>query len=158
MLDKFGQVIDEVGGTEPFEKGLYGSTEMFADGFRHLYNHGILKRAVYSDAGLQRLVNAGLIGPEVTPGTLARWWRWACRARLTPDDLAFLQKFGILDEAVVLDGSVLRCPDGTEIAADLGDADALEQIGRHCLGTELKGGSFCMPAFSSVHRPCTSSL
>ena len=35
---------------------------------------------------------------------------------------------------------MLRCADGTEIAADLGDSDALAQIGRHCLGDELKGG------------------
>ena len=63
-----------MGGTEPFEKGLYGSTEMFADGFRHLYNHGILKRAVYDDAGLQRLVNAGQVGPRSHPAPWPRWW------------------------------------------------------------------------------------
>ncbi len=141
IVDKFGGMISEVGGTEPFEKGLYGSTEMFADGFRHLYNHGILKREVYGDAGLQRLVNAGRIGPAVTPRTLAVLVEEGLvSARLTPTDLEFLQKFGIFKDAVVLDGDLLRCADGTGIAADLGDAGALEQIGRHCLGTELKGG------------------
>jgi acyl-CoA hydrolase len=141
ILDKFGGIISEVGGTEPFEQGLYGSTEMFADGFRHLYNHGILKREVYDDPGLQRLVNAGRISLEVTPETLAVLVEEGLvSARLTPTDLEFLRKFGIFKDAVVLDGEMLRCADGTEIAADLGNSDAVEQIGRHCLGTELKGG------------------
>jgi acyl-CoA hydrolase len=141
VLDKFGQIIDEVGGTEPFDKGLYGPTEMFADGFRHLYNHGILKRAVYGDAGLQRLVNAGLIGTEVTTRTLGVMVEeGVISARLTPRDLAFLQKFGIVNDAVVLNEGVLRCADGIEIPADLGNTGALELMGRHCLGSELKGG------------------
>ena len=79
VLDKFGDIIDRVGGTEPFDEGLYGSTEMFADGFRHLYNHGILKRAVYDDAALQRLVNAGKIDSAVHRH---RWIPWCEEGRV----------------------------------------------------------------------------
>jgi acyl-CoA hydrolase len=140
-LEKFGDIIDKVGGTDPFEVGLYGSTEMFADGFRHLYNHGILKRAVYSDAALQRLVNAGKIGAGVTPQTLdVLVEEGVVAAELCRRDLDFLQKFGIFKDTVALDNGVLRCADGTEIAANLGDAKAAKQIHRHCLGDELKGG------------------
>jgi acyl-CoA hydrolase len=141
IVERFGEIIDEVGGTDPFETGLYGSTEMFADGFRHLYNHGILKRAVYDDAGLQRLVNAGRIGPGITPQTVGVLVEEGMVSpRLSQRDLEFLQKFGIFQDTVVLDKGVLRCADGTEIQANLGDAKTLEQLGRHCLGDELTGG------------------
>ena len=141
ILEKFGDIIEEVGGTGVFETGLYGSTEMFADGFRHLYNHGILKRAVYGDAGLQRLVNAGLVGPEITPQTLAAVLEAGLvSSRLTDRDLDFLQKFGIFRDSVVLEDGVLRCADGTGIVADLENPESLEQIARHCLGDSLKGG------------------
>jgi acyl-CoA hydrolase len=141
VVEKFGEIIDAVGGTDPFDKGLYGSTEMFADGFRHLYNHGILTRAVYADAGLQRLVNAGRVGRVVTPQTPGLLLEAGLvSARLTQGDLDFLQKYGIFKDTVALDGGLLRCADGTEIDANLGDAKALEQISQHCLGDELKGG------------------
>jgi hypothetical protein len=141
ILEKFGDTIDVVGGTDPFERGLYGSTEMFADGFRHLYNHGILKRAVYSDASLQRLVNVGKIGGSVTPQTLdVLVEEGVVAAELSQRDLDFLQEFGIFKDTVSLDNGVLRCADGTEIAANLGNAKAAKQIHRHCMGDELKGG------------------
>lgn len=139
--DRYGDIIAQVGGTEPFEKGLYGSTEMFADGFRHLYNHGILKRAVYADAGLQRLVNAGKIGPDITPDTLAELLEQGLvSARLTGSDLDFLHKYGIFRDSVSLDNGVLHCGDGIAIEANLEDAGALEQMAQHCIGDELKGG------------------
>ncbi len=141
ILERFGSIIDEVGGTDPFEKGLYGSTEMFADGFRHLYNHGILKRAVYGDAGLQRLVNAGRVGPGVTADTLAALREEGLvAARLSEADLGFLQKYGIFRDTVTLRDGVLQCADGIEIEANLDDPQAYEQICRHCLGDELSGG------------------
>jgi acyl-CoA hydrolase len=141
IVEKFGGIIEELGGTEPFEQGLYGSTEMFADGFRHLYNHGILKRAVYGDAALQRLVNAGRIGPKVTPETLAVLLQEGLvSASLSQPELDFLRKYGIFKDTVVLDNGVLRCEGGVAIEARPGDPEVLEQINRHCLGTELKGG------------------
>ena len=141
IQEKFGEIIEAVGGTDPFEVGLYGSTEMFADGFRHLYNHGILKRAVYDDAPLQRLVNADKVSATVTPETLETLVEEGLvSTMLTPRDMAFLQKYGIFKQDVVLEDGMLRCPDGTDIAANLGDAKALEQVQLHCLGDELKGG------------------
>ena len=141
ISSKFGDIIDEIGGTEPFEDGLYGSTEMFADGFRHLYNHGILKREVYGDVALQRLVNAKKIGKEVTPATLdALVEEGAIAAKLTQQDLEFLQKFGIFKDSVSLKRSTLHTTDGVEIAANLGDERAAELIRQHCLGANLKGG------------------
>jgi acyl-CoA hydrolase len=141
ILENFGGIIDELGGTDPFEVGLYGSTEMFADGFRHLYNHGILKRAVYDHPALQRLVNARRINSSVTPQTLETLAdEGLVASEISQEDLDFLQKYGIFKPSITLDGSVLRCADGTEIPANLKDAQALAQINQHCLGEELKGG------------------
>ena len=33
LADRYGALIDAIGGTDPFHKGLYGSTEMLVDGF-----------------------------------------------------------------------------------------------------------------------------
>lgn len=141
IIDRHGDLIEEMGGTGPFEEGLYGSTEMFADGFRHLYDHGILKREVYGDIALQRLVNAGKIDKQVTPATLdALLDEGAICAALTAEDIEFLKKFGIFDDAVSLSDGVLRTADGTEIAADLSDERSGELIRQHCLGEQLKGG------------------
>jgi acyl-CoA hydrolase len=141
ILENYGGIIDQVGSTDPFEVGLYGSTEMFADGFRHLYNHGILKRAVYDDPALQRLVNTGQVNATVTPQTLETLAdEGVVGSEISQDNLDFLQKYGIFKPSIILKDEVLHCADGTEISADLKDAEALAQINQHCLGEELKGG------------------
>jgi acyl-CoA hydrolase len=43
-----------IGGLEPFRIGLYGASEMFMDGFMHLYRAGILRRRVFDDLESQR--------------------------------------------------------------------------------------------------------
>jgi acyl-CoA hydrolase len=67
LLDRFGDVIERVGGTGPFEWGLYAATEMLVHGFLELYRCGVLKRRVHSDVAVQRLLEAREIGGEV-PG------------------------------------------------------------------------------------------
>jgi hypothetical protein len=63
VLDDFeiparhGELIEAWGGTGPFERGLYGASEMLVDGFLELYRSGILKRRVYPDAELQRRID-----------------------------------------------------------------------------------------------------
>ncbi len=42
-----------------FDEGLYGASEMFMDGFMHLYKAGILKREVFDDLELQQRANRG---------------------------------------------------------------------------------------------------
>jgi acyl-CoA hydrolase len=59
VFNRFGDIIDRVGGTGPFERGLYAATEMLVDGFLELYRCGVLKRRVHGDANVQRRLNAG---------------------------------------------------------------------------------------------------
>ncbi|MDX1625976.1 MAG: hypothetical protein R3323_05640, partial [Wenzhouxiangellaceae bacterium] len=49
-----------IGSDEPFEQGIYGASEMFMDGFMHLYNAGVLKREVFDDLTVMRRINAGM--------------------------------------------------------------------------------------------------
>lgn len=57
-------VAEKYGGTTPFNKGLYGCSEMMVDGFIYLLEAGILSRKVYPDADLQEQINAGALDPE----------------------------------------------------------------------------------------------
>lgn len=136
-----GDLIEQAGGSAPFDTGLYGSTEMFADGFRHLYDHGILKREVYGDAKLQRLVNEGRIARDVSPATLdVLLEAGAIQAQLRQSDIDFLKRFGIFRDDVTLEEGVLRCAGGAEIDANLATDGVMDQIAEHCLGQALTGG------------------
>jgi acyl-CoA hydrolase len=48
----------------PFEKGLYGASEMFVDGFLDLYRAGILKRRVFPSIEQQRLADSGRMNAQ----------------------------------------------------------------------------------------------
>ncbi len=55
----------DIGGRDPFQSGLYGASELFMDGFMHLYRAGILTREVFDDPEIQARANAGRL--EETP-------------------------------------------------------------------------------------------
>lgn len=85
-----------------FDKGLYGCSEMFVNGFLKLIEAGIIRREVFGDAVLQQLINDGSIADEtVTPQTLqALLAARRIGSPLNEADLAFLQRFGILRAGV----------------------------------------------------------
>jgi len=147
-FERFGKVIERLGGTGQFEQGLYASSEMLVDGFLELYRSGILRRKVYQHPGLQRLLNDGRISEEVTPATLnVLVETGTISARLTPQDFAFLQDIGILRPGLDYEAGVIRLDDGTHIPANLVDKEARVEIGRRCLGTRLKGGHIIHACF-----------
>ncbi|MFW6066816.1 MAG: acetyl-CoA hydrolase/transferase C-terminal domain-containing protein [Myxococcota bacterium] len=43
---RVGALVERLGGTAPFEEGLYGATEMFVPGYLELYRAGVLRRRV----------------------------------------------------------------------------------------------------------------
>lgn len=140
-LERFGDTIEDLGGTGRFEQGLYGSTEMFADGFRHLMNHRVLKREVYQDATLQRLINDGDMDTRVGPHTLDLLLEaGAISPQLTQADLEYLQRFGIFKSSISLTGRKLRSARGIEMAANLEHPQSRRKINKYCLGDTLTGG------------------
>lgn len=134
--------------TGRFDRGLYGCSEMFVNGFLRLIEAGIIRREVFADVALQRLVNSGRIVDEtVTPDTLrALLDAGRIHSPLSADDLAFLQHYGVLRADVSLDGAELvagadRC------SADLRDAGAFDTVAARLLGPRLKHGVFMTGGF-----------
>ncbi len=148
VLELFGKMIERLGGADPFEQGLYASSEMLVDGFLDLHRSGILQRKVYQHSGLQRLLNEGRIAEDVMPATLEVLVQaGVISASLTSRDFAFLQEFGILRPELNYENDAIRLEDGTLIPANLADENARSEICRHCLGTQLEGGHFAHACF-----------
>lgn len=133
-------VVREEGGTGPFERGLYGCSEMMVDGFLHLMQAGILRREVFDHADLQVLINAGELDEQVSMGSLdvlrrARLIDSPLRAR----DVSWLVSVGVFKEAVQFKGGRLLV-NGQSVEGDLDDPEARQAIEVLALGRRLKGG------------------
>ena len=152
---EFGRILeslcpDGLAGRElgRFDRGLYGCSEMFVNGFLRLIEAGIVRREVFGDTGLQRLLNSGRLADEtVTPATLSALLdSERIHSPLRAADLAFLQRFGILRPEARLAGDRLTLDD-RECSADLRDAAAFDCVATHMLGTRLAGGIFMSGGF-----------
>jgi acyl-CoA hydrolase len=142
------ELVQDWGGREKFEQGLYAASEMLAEGFLHLYRGDVLKRRVYDHAGLQRLLNRGLLSAALTPDTLEVLWKERLLPRhLDPLTLRTLQHFGILSPALQFRGDGLILPDGSELSNDLGQIDNREALARQALGASLRNGALSHAAF-----------
>ncbi len=140
--DKFAPLIEKTGGCGVFDKGLFGASEMLIDGFVHLYKAGILKRVVYDSLPLQRLINEGLIGHNVTAKTLELLLeRRAVHRHLSREDFDYLLKYGIFKQDLSYHNAVIETANGQKIPADLTKAQYKQQIVEQCLGTELQCGA-----------------
>ena len=141
---------DGLGGALPrqtsrFDRGLYGCSEMFVNGFLQLIEAGIVRREVFADATLQRLLNSGAIADEtVTPATLTAL-REAGRIQspLRAADVDFLLHFGVLRPGVRMDMGL----DGHHLvlgahrcSTDLDNPAAFATLCQHLLGARLAHG------------------
>ena len=141
-------IVARVGGEDRFARGLYGASEMVMDGFMHLRRAGILKREVFDDLALQRLLNAGAIGAVADAGTLDRLIEAeVVSTALDRPSLAWLQRYGLVDEQAVLHDGSLRLPDGTRIGADLLDRGHRALLAARIAGRRLRGGRYLHGAF-----------
>jgi acyl-CoA hydrolase len=139
--------IDNIGGVSPFEKGLYGSSEMFVNGFMHLIKSGIVKREVYDDLDIQRLLNEEKITETVNAEMLQCLIDEAVIGhRLSHSDFIYLQNWGVLkaelewsDEGVWEGG---KC-----VGFDLEQKNTFDQLCELCLGDKLKGGVYMHGGF-----------
>lgn len=134
--------------TGRFDRGLYGCSEMFVNGFLRLIEAGVIRREVFGDAVLQQLMNRGRIVDEtVTPDTLrALLDAGRVRSPLTPEDLSFLQRVGVLRPEVRLAGGLLALGP-MKCSADLRDEEAFATVAAQMLGTRLLGGVFMTGGF-----------
>ena len=68
IKQRYAYLIEEFGDVTEFKTGLYGSSEMFVNGFRYLIESGVVKRKVYDDLDIQSRANSGEIIPESEDG------------------------------------------------------------------------------------------
>ncbi|GAA5523608.1 butyrate:acetyl-CoA coenzyme A-transferase [Microbulbifer aestuariivivens] len=137
-----------------FERGLYGASEMVPPGFLHLRHLDILRREVYADAALQKLINQGEITTKVTGDTLLALARCGrISSPLTREDTEFLQKFGIIDPSYSWRGHRLLSPEGEQEDCDLNSESGRRRLLGACAnqpldgGIWLHGGFYLGPAF-----------
>ena len=141
ITDRFASIIAQVGGTDTFEQGLYGASEMFVGGFMELYKAGVLTREVYPHTAIQQLLNAGKISSTIRPGVLeALLEAGAIEPCLSREDFALLQLSGVFRDDLVLEGNHIRLTGGEQIPNDLADTTNLAHLTEHCLGERLNGG------------------
>jgi len=141
LLANHADTIAAAGGLEPFKYGLSVCTELVIDGFLRLMDAGIIKRNVYENLPLQRLLNQGRITEEVSIKTIEELLAdGALSAKLTEADFNFLSEFGILRDGVSFSNGSIVTADGASIPADLSVGANLDAIAKNCLGSSLRNG------------------
>lgn len=141
------ELVESIGGLAPFETGLYGCSEMFVSGFLHLIRSGILRRAVFDEPHLQKLLNEGRLSTSVDETTLsALAAEGVVSSPLTARDVDFLRYWGILRPQVRFDAGRLVV-NGERIPADLEDTEAYHRICEAALGDSLAHGVIMHGAF-----------
>lgn len=144
----WGGLIERVGGVAPFEQGLLAASEMMVDGFLTLFDEGIIKREVYDDVPIQRLINRGRIGKDVTPQTVAELRQiGAIGAELQLHDVQYLKQYGIFRQDVRLEGRTLINDLRQQAPARIGTAAELEAVCAVCLGSVLERGAVMHAGF-----------
>ncbi|MEQ1439204.1 acetyl-CoA hydrolase/transferase C-terminal domain-containing protein [Fontimonas sp. SYSU GA230001] len=139
LLARSSALIESVGGTGAFEQGLYGSTEMFVDGFWHLLRAGILKRRVYDFWALQQLINEGRCDPQaLTADVLEGLDELGVRVIRTKD-FEILQHHGFFRDDVRYDEGHITAPDGARAIANVANP-ASRRVMARCLGERLRNG------------------
>jgi len=150
VLDALGPphaLAAAVGGSAPFEAGLYGASEMVMDGFMRLCETGVLKRRVYDDFALERAVEARVIGDVLPVEASARLLAHGVLPPIVDaHELARLMRFGLLPRGTRLEGEALLLPDGSRLpAAPAAHPAAWDRLlaGRSlCEGRYLRGAFF----------------
>ena len=145
--ERFGPELAKIGGSARFEQGLFAASEMLVDGFMQLFEAGILKRKVYDDMALSRLLNEGRISERIEPDLLDLLRvRKAIHSVLTEEDVAYLIHFGILRPGLRFEDGQVVLPDGARFVPDLSDPAAREQLQAQ-LGDTLQNGAVIHAGF-----------
>ncbi len=145
---RYADLVERVGGTGPFEEGLYAGSEMLVDGFLKLRRSGVLSRKVYASEALQRLLNEGTIEETVSWEMVeALVEAGALSPQPDAEDLAFLQKFRIFQKGIRWDDQALVLDEGTRVPADFAVEETREVLRKRGLGTRLEGGHVAHACF-----------
>ena len=156
--ERSAAVIDACGGREPFQQGLFGSTEMFVDQMLDLWRAGVIRRRVYDSLPLSQLIAQGNIGDRFDARILEDLAHLGFGPQLSQAEFDELQTFGVLRQECRYQSGRIRSPDGAWIAADLADATARSALAAACLGRELRNGRVLHAGFFLGPRSFYASL
>ena len=145
--ERCGAVLDLNGAASPFDAGLYGCTEMFVDGFLDLYRSGVLRRRVYADVRIQRLLNEGTVSERIDEEFLAALANAGFASPLSAADFAVLQDIGVFRADCRYHNGGIRNSDGQIAAATLNTAAGRRDLLTLCAGRQLCGGILLHGAF-----------
>jgi acyl-CoA hydrolase len=137
---RFGDSLNANGGDLPFESGLYACTEMFVDGFLDLYRSGVLRRRVYDDLRIQRLLNEASIGERVDEGFLAALSGAGFGSPLSAAEFATLQGLGVFRQECRWTKGHIENSEGLRAAARLDTPGARRELLANFTGRQLIGG------------------
>jgi acyl-CoA hydrolase len=146
-VERFGDALNSVGDAAPFEAGLYACTEMFVDGFMDLYRSGVLRRRVYDDVRIQRLLNQGSVGERIDESFLAALAGAGFASPLTAADFEMLQNIGVFRSDCRFAGGRIENGEGQGAAATLETAADRRELLGLCTGRQLTGGILLHGAF-----------
>ncbi|HQO40146.1 MAG TPA: acetyl-CoA hydrolase/transferase C-terminal domain-containing protein [Spirochaetota bacterium] len=147
LVKRYDRMIKKYGGTGRFEKGLYGSSEMFVDAFMQLYKKGILKRRVYDNVAIMQLIEEGKLSDDRIPADILAllYDKEGIHMRLREKDVNMLVKYGIFKEGVEYkDGFIWY--EGKKYERDCYDRSNLEAL-KTLLGDKMKNGQVILGAF-----------
>ncbi len=147
LIERYGSLISKIGGTEKFEQGLYGSSEMFVDAFMQLYKRGILKRKVYDNIAVMKLINEGKLSSDRIPENILEllFEKKGIQKNINKDDFDTLTFFGILKEGLIYRDHLIYDGD-TAYQTDMNRPENLAAI-KKLLGNSLKNGQVILGAF-----------
>jgi len=147
ITKRYESLITRWGDIGLFHKGLYGSSEMFVDAFMQMYKSKILKRKVFDNLPLMKLINEGKLDPESIPQDIIDQLSdmKAVQTKLTEEDFAFLSEFGILKPGLAYNDGMIT--DGADTySTDMNEPDNRVKI-RKLLGSKLQNGQVILGAF-----------
>ncbi len=136
-----------IGTLAPFERGLYGASEMVMDGFMHLTRAGILKRHVYDDHALETALASEQIAEVLAAdGADALHAAGVLPDRVDAPALARLIRFGIVPDTARLSDAGVVLPDRI-LPVDLREPASRAEWNRALNGRRLRNGRYLRGAF-----------
>ena len=135
-----------IGGLNSLDRGLYGCSEMFVDGFLDLYRTGVLKRGVYEHAMLQRLLDEGAVTERIDDALLRRLGENRV-GRLEEREFRALAAAGLFLPGTTLADGHLVSPEGLRIPADFRDASCRRRLLDSVTARRLNGGTLLHAGF-----------
>ena len=148
ISQKFKQIIAKAGSLSIFKQGLYAASEMFVEGFAHLFNADILKRKVYRDAQVQTLLNQGVLTEKIQKNVIEILLQNNVLDEfITKKQMHRLQYLGILKSDLQMFKGYMQDSAGNKYDTDLFHYENIKAIQENCLGEQLKHGVVLHGAF-----------